>query len=142
MVHLGSTDSPLCPVTALLASRQNSSGPLFRASEGQPLTKAAFVQKIRETLSQLGLPAEQFAGHSFGIGAATAAAQAGIEDSVIEALGQWSMLAFLLYVRTPWFVYSVMCKWNSIFLVLDKYMYIWKTWVAWGYDYLTNSPYL
>ena len=84
-----------------MSSRQDAPGPFFRNERGHPLTKAAFVQKIRQALSQLGLPAEQFAGHSFRIGAATAAAQAGLEDSVIQALGRWSSAAFLLYVRTP-----------------------------------------
>ena len=103
-IHLGRTTSPLCPVTAVLAymaSRQDTPGPFFRDERGRPLTKATFVQKVRHALSQLGLPAEQFAGHSFRIGAATAAAQAGLEDSVIQALGRWSSAAFLLYIRTP-----------------------------------------
>ena len=103
-VHLGHTNSPLCPVTALLAymaSRRDTPGPFFRDDRGRPLTKATFVHGIRQALSQLGFPAEQFAGHSFRIGAATAAAQAGLEDSVIQALGRWSSAAFLLYIRTP-----------------------------------------
>ena len=100
-VYLGRPNSPLCPVTALyMASRQDSPGPFFRDTEGRPLTKTVFVREIRQT-SQLGLPAEQFAGHSFRIGAATAAAQASIEDSAIQALGRWSSAAFLLHVRTP-----------------------------------------
>ena len=103
-IHLGRTNSPLCPVTALLscmASRRDAPGPFFRDDRGLPLTKASFVHGIRQALSQLGFPAEQFAGHSFRIGAATAAAQAGLEDSVIQALGRWSSAAFLLYIRTP-----------------------------------------
>ena len=103
-VHLGKTNSPMCPVTALLAymaSRRESPGPFFRDQQGRPLTKAVFIREIRRALTRLGLPAEQFAGHSFRIGAATAAAQAGLEDSVIQALGRWSSAAFLLYIRTP-----------------------------------------
>ena len=103
-VHLGKTNSPMCPVTALLAymaSRRESPGPFFRDQQGRPLTKAVFIQDIRQALTRLGLPAEQFAGHSFRIGATTATAQAGLEDSVIQALGRWSSAAFLLYIRTP-----------------------------------------
>ena len=53
-------------------------------SDGAILTKLQFVTGIRAALQAIGLPAEQFAGHSFRIGAATTAAQAGIEDSVIQ----------------------------------------------------------
>ena len=41
------------------------------------------------------------AGHSFRIEAATVATQAGVEDSTIKALGQWSTMAFLIYIWTP-----------------------------------------
>ena len=98
-VHVGRTYTPLCPVTAMLAymmSRQHTPGPFFRDEQGQHLTKVRFIHEIRKALSQLGLPAEQFVGHSFQIRAATAAAQAGLEDSVIQALGRWSSPAFLL----------------------------------------------
>ena len=56
---------------------------------------------IREALWEVGLPQEQFAGHSFRIDAATAAAQAGLEDSTIMMLGRWNSAAFLRYIRTP-----------------------------------------
>lgn len=54
------------------------------------MTKAKFIREVRKPLSQLGPPAEQFTGHSFRIGAATTAAPARLEDSVIQALGRWS----------------------------------------------------
>ena len=59
------------------------------------------MRRVREALTELGFNPEEFAGHSFRIGAATAAAQAGIEDSVIRAIGRWKSDAFLRYVRTP-----------------------------------------
>ena len=110
-VHLSLASSPLCPVAAMLAymaSRRDTPGPFFRDERGQPLPKATFVRKNRQALSQLCLPAKQFAGHSFHIGAATAAAQVGLEDFVIQALGHWFSTAFcctFVHPRTPGAVY-------------------------------------
>ena len=42
---------------------------------------------------------ECYIGHSFQVRAATAAAQAGILDSTIKALGQCNSGAFLVYLR-------------------------------------------
>ena len=44
--------------------------------------------------------ASTYAGHSFWIGAATTAAEKGIEDSVIKMLGRWESSAYQLYVRS------------------------------------------
>ena len=65
------------------------------------MTKSVFVAKVRQALEALGLNPEEYAGHSFRIGAATAAARAGLKDSVIQALGRWNSAAFLHYIRTP-----------------------------------------
>ena len=103
-VFVGRTRCELCPVAAVLsylAVRGSSQGPIFIDSRQQPLTKAKFVARIRNILAEAGYPSHQFAGHSFRIGAATAAAQAGIEDSTIQALGRWHSSAFLTYIRTP-----------------------------------------
>ena len=56
---------------------------------------------MRNALQAIGLPYQNFAGHSFRIGAATAAARAGVEDSKIQAMGRWSSGAFLAYIKTP-----------------------------------------
>ena len=91
----------LCPVVAVLsfmASRGSSESPFFRFSNGQPFTKVKFTDRIRQALHSLGLPYQDFAGHSFRIGAVTAAANAGLEDSVIHTLGRWNSSAFF---RTP-----------------------------------------
>ena len=103
-VILGRTGDLLCPVAAVAAfmrARGTSPGPFFIFHDGTALTKAKFVQITRQALQDLGLPEEQFAGHSFRIGAATAAAQAGLEDSCIMMLGRWNSTAFLRYIRTP-----------------------------------------
>uniref|UniRef100_A0A1X7VW89 Tyr recombinase domain-containing protein n=1 Tax=Amphimedon queenslandica TaxID=400682 RepID=A0A1X7VW89_AMPQE len=67
--------------------------------DGQPLERTRLVEKVRRALSRAGLPAENFAGHSFRIGAATTAAAVGVEDSTIQALGQWKSSAFKFYIR-------------------------------------------
>ena len=103
-VFLGHVDSPVCPVAAVLAYiaiRGSSPGPFFILDDSTPFTKGAFVTALRALLTEAGLNAELFAGHSFRIGAATMAAMAGLQDSTIQVLGRWSSSAFWTYVRTP-----------------------------------------
>ena len=91
-VIVGRTGSPICPVTAVLEYvrvRQDEPGPFFVSRAKTPVTKAWLVQQVRHVLRSLGLPQDDYAGHSFRIGAATSAALAGIEDSTIQALGRW-----------------------------------------------------
>ena len=45
------------------------------------------------------LPAQDYAGHSFGIGAATTAAMAGLQYSTIQTLSRWKSASYLLYIR-------------------------------------------
>ena len=52
---------------------------------------------IRDALSCAGIDASQFSGHSFGISAASTAAQAGL---MIQTLGRWKLSAFTAYIRT------------------------------------------
>ena len=103
-ITIGRTGDKLCPVSAMMAYaavRGNSPGPLFKLPNGNPLTRPAFVDKIREVLAHLGYPPHSYAGHSFRVGAATTAATVGIEDSLIQTLGRWRSSAYLLYVRIP-----------------------------------------
>lgn len=103
-IVLGVSRSNICPVAALLsylADRGDKPGPLFLDNRGQPLLYERFVTKVRKVLELKGIPHHQYAGHSFRIGAATAAAKAGIQDSTIQALGRWHSAAFLQYIRIP-----------------------------------------
>ena len=103
-VFIGHTGGPLCPVEAITAhvsTRGSVSGIFFRFANQDPLTKARFVSSVRQAMMAVGLPYNHFAGHSFQIGAATAAARAGLEDSTIRVLGRWNSAAFLSYIRTP-----------------------------------------
>lgn len=101
-VIMGRTGDELCPVTALLhylSLRGAAPGPLFQWTEGTPLSRVRFAAEVRLALDRAQLPAKDFAGHSFRIGAATTAAAAGLEDSTIQTLGRWKSAAYLLYVK-------------------------------------------
>ena len=103
-IILGRTGADLCPVAAVLgyiAIRGARLGPFFLNSRGEPLLKHIFVAEIRRILDDMGFPQHQHAGHSFRIGAATAAALAGLEDSPIQLLRRWLSAAFLHYIWTP-----------------------------------------
>ena len=103
-IHLGRTKQDVCPVTALLAYlalRGNAEGPLFQCKDGTALSKQEFVSKLRVALAELGINEKAYAGHSFRIGAATTAADVGLEDSTIKLLGRWESNAFQTYIRTP-----------------------------------------
>ena len=103
-IVVGVTGAELCPVTAILLYielRGARPGAFFLDSSFRPVTKPWFIQKVRELLNSVGAPHLQFAGHSFRIGAATAAAMVGVKDSMIQTLGRWHSAAFLQYIRTP-----------------------------------------
>ena len=105
-IFIGRSHNHLCPVTACLAYMAihvwgPTPGPFFCYSDSLPFTKPQFVSEVHRLLTEVGLTASLYLGHSFQIGAATSAARAGIEDSVIKALGHWSSTTFLLYIRTP-----------------------------------------
>ena len=102
IITLPRTEDDLCPVAALLSwlvYRGKSSGPLFLLQSGAPLTRTRLVTELRKVLSDLGLEAEHFSGHSFRKGAATTAAARGIPDSQIKILGRWKSSAFQRYLH-------------------------------------------
>ena len=103
-VYLGRTDNDLCPVAASLdymVRRGTTAGPFFTFSDGSYLTRERFVQAVRSALDRIGLISSNYAGHSFRIGAATTAAQRGVQDVLIKTLGRWESSAYTLYVKTP-----------------------------------------
>ena len=101
-IFIGKTGDELCPLAAVLAFMAvcgQRHGPLFRLQTGDHCTKEFFVEKLRLALRRAGLNPADYAGHSFRIGAATMAAERGIPDSTIKALGRWRSSAFLSYIR-------------------------------------------
>ena len=84
-----------------MVARGDRPGPLFMGEDGKYLTREKFVTEVRLALKEAGYPAEKYAGHSFRIGAATAAGRCGIQDSLIKTLGRWESSAYTRYIRTP-----------------------------------------
>ena len=103
-IFLGATKGDVCPVRALvdyLGTRPATPGPLFLLQSGSPLTRVVLVAKVQEALQQAGLNHKDYNGHSFRIGAATSAAQKGLEDSLIQTLGRWKSEAYKSYIKLP-----------------------------------------
>ena len=103
-IYLGRTDTQLCPVAAMLAYmalRGPGDGPLFRFQDRRPLTRQRLVTAIRAALAKAGLKPEDYAGHSFRIGAATTAAACGVPIATIKTLGRWKSEAYQTYIRLP-----------------------------------------
>ena len=103
-VYLGSSGSDLCPVAAVLdymIRRGKAEGPFYTYANGDYLSRDRFVRDVRLALEAAGLNCSLYAGHSFRIGAATTAAQQGIQDSLIKTIGRWESSAYTVYIRTP-----------------------------------------
>ena len=82
-----------------LARKGSSPGALFQWDNRVPMSKTKFVEAVCQALTAASLPAKDYSGHSFRIGAATTAATAGLEDSSIQTLGRWRNSAYQLYIR-------------------------------------------
>jgi len=101
-LFIGKTGNRLCPVAALLAylaKRGNKEGMLFHFEDGRLLTRDRFVSRVREALNEAGVESKSYAGHSFRIGAATAASRSGLPPATIQTLGRWESSAYILYIR-------------------------------------------
>ena len=88
---LGATQQDLCPLAAILpyvALQGVGDGPVFQLDSGGFLTRERFVTEVRRLLELAGVDPRPYSGHSFRIGAATAAARAGLESHTIQTLGR------------------------------------------------------
>ena len=103
-LFVGRTHNEICPVAAMLAYlavRGQDEGPLFKLSDGRPLSRQLLVQRMRATLGEANIDCSRFLGHSFRIGAATTAIARGISESTVQTLGRWASDSFKRYVRIP-----------------------------------------
>lgn len=68
---------------------------------GQFLTQQLFGTQPDSILHETGQNTKHYNTHSFRIGAATSAHDAGISDANIQMLGGWKSNAYKSYIRTP-----------------------------------------
>ena len=73
--------------------------PLFAYPDGLPMLRFEFDASLKQLLRFCGYDTNAFKGHSFRIGAATAAASRGDSDAQIRAAGRWTSDALKKYIR-------------------------------------------
>ena len=103
-IFFGRTSATVCPVAAILdylAIRPKGEGPLLVHADGSPLTRDQFVRAVKRALQAANIDSSLYSGHSFRIGAATAAAAAGVPAYFIKMLGRWESEAYAIYIKTP-----------------------------------------
>lgn len=96
------TNGPFCPVASLSAYLTRSGhcdGPLFQFPCGAAIPHAYCSSTLKSILIFIGLDPQFYKGHSFRIGAATAAAARGVPMSIIQNMGRWKSDAFKHYIR-------------------------------------------
>ena len=96
-------ESILCPVRCLhdyLIVRCKTGGPLFVHAGGKALTRYQFSSVLEKSLNALGVHG-RFKAHSFRIGAATAAFEAGCSPDAIMQAGRWKSKVYKAYIRCP-----------------------------------------
>ena len=65
------------------------------------MTKDALTAETRQLLSHLGCQASDYAGHSYRIGAATAAPSSGLPPWLVKTLGRWPSDCYERYIQCP-----------------------------------------
>ncbi|RXN34492.1 poly [Labeo rohita] len=95
-IYIFNLQSPIQPFQTLLAFLQLRksqsklpSDPLFTDDFNRPATRFWFQKHLKSVLLLSGTPADNFSSHSFRTGAATTAAQKGLSQQQIQALGRW-----------------------------------------------------
>lgn len=101
---LPNSDSEVCPIRAYKAYmvlRGREPGPLFAFPGGTAISRRFFTDNLKFSLQWAGYSPDKYKGHSFRIGAASAAAAMGISDERIQLMGRWRSDAFKKYIRIP-----------------------------------------
>ena len=108
-VYIGCSKSEVCAVCAMssyLVSRckqpsQHLSEPLYVFRNGSLLTKSLLVNSTKLYLSKIGIDPDHFTAHSYRVGGATSAAEAGLSDWEIKLMGRWSRDTYQTYIKAP-----------------------------------------
>ena len=98
--HIAGTE--LYPATFMkqfIQIRSAGSPILFTLPDGTSMTRRHFDESLKQLLNFCRLDTQHFKGHSFRIGAASAAALRGESDARIRSAGRWSSDAFKKYIR-------------------------------------------
>ena len=97
-------NTKICPYTAMdqyfAKHKHHYDSPLFTFANRQPLTRRSCLYHLRYYLRKAHYQAEMFNTHSFRIGAASSAAQAGLSPRTIKHLGRWRSSAYRRYIRS------------------------------------------
>ncbi|XP_075707761.1 uncharacterized protein LOC142742159 isoform X2 [Rhinoderma darwinii] len=94
--------SVLCPVSNVkhwLSIRPSLGVAFLIHQNGDQLSRFQFNSVLKKCLKSLKLEHLKISSHSFRIGAATEAAQLGIDEGIIKRIGRWESNRFKLYVR-------------------------------------------
>ena len=84
-------------------------GQFFVYDSSVRLSYHTFTKNIKMTTTRLGFNHEFFSTHSLRIGGASALAAAGVPDYIIQTMGRWKSLAFLMYIRLAGVV-GIQCR--------------------------------
>ena len=80
--------------------RKAGHGPFFMHGDKKGLNRIIFVDEVKKAMRARGLSGEGISGHSFWIGAATAASLNGASDEEAKALGRWKSREYKGCIRT------------------------------------------
>ena len=104
-VHVGCSGKPTCAPCImhhfLPRFPVEPASPLFRFSSGSLLSYPVYNSIIKSLVQLAGLDPTHYSSHSVRAGAATQAAEAGLDPDSIKRLGRWRSDAYMVYLRPP-----------------------------------------
>lgn len=98
-VTLQAAPCPVRDVRRFLKLRSPGVGPLLIHQDGSALTRQQFTCVLWKAIAACGLPATEFAAHSFRIGAATTAVHWGLSVHRIKNVGRWKSETYRGHIR-------------------------------------------